>query len=65
MRIVIAEDENLERKAMKKFIEAHFPSLVIAGEAVNGRKAIEMANELNPDIMLMDIKMPGINGLKR
>ena len=64
MRILIAEDELLERKAMKKFIQDNFRDMEVVGEAVNGRKAIELAKEMEPDIIFMDIKMPGINGLE-
>ncbi len=64
MRILIAEDELLERKAMKKFIQENFKDMEVVGEAVNGRKAIELAKEMEPDIIFMDIKMPGINGLE-
>ena len=64
MRILIAEDELLERKAMKKFIQENFKDMEVVGEAANGRKAIELAREMQPDIIFMDIKMPGINGLE-
>ncbi|MCG1028114.1 response regulator [Virgibacillus halodenitrificans] len=64
MRILIAEDELLERKAMKKFIEQNFGDMKIVGEAVNGRMAIELAAAEKPDVIFMDIKMPGINGLE-
>lgn len=64
MRILIAEDELLERKAMKKFIEENFNEMTVVGEAANGRKAIELAETTYPDIIFMDIKMPGINGLE-
>ncbi|WP_246880461.1 response regulator [Sporosarcina sp. 6E9] len=64
MRILIADDELLERKAMKKFIQDNFRDMEVVGEAVNGRKAIELAKETEPDVIFMDIKMPGINGLE-
>ncbi|WP_059104378.1 response regulator [Shouchella shacheensis] len=64
MKILIAEDEMLERKAMRKFLETHFPNMAIVGEAINGRMAVEMAKEMRPDILLMDIQMPGMNGLE-
>ncbi|WP_188456608.1 response regulator [Virgibacillus oceani] len=64
MRVLIAEDELLERKAMRKFIEDNFAELTVVGEAPNGRKAIELAGAHEPDIIFMDIKMPGINGLE-
>lgn len=64
MRILIAEDELLERKAMRKFIEDNFSDMEVIGEAENGRKAITLAKTLSPDVIFMDIKMPGINGLE-
>src|SRR5699024_6693095 len=64
LRILIAEDELIERKAMRKFIENNFTDIIVVGEAVNGRKAIELAETIKPDIIFMDIKMPGINGLE-
>lgn len=64
MKVVIAEDEFIERKAMKKFIEENFKDFKVVGEAENGRKAIELAETLSPDVILMDMKMPGINGLE-
>ncbi|WP_058308655.1 response regulator [Gracilibacillus massiliensis] len=64
MKVIIAEDELLERKAMRKFLEEHFTDLEVVGEAVNGRKAIELAESFLPDIMLMDIKMPGLSGIE-
>lgn len=64
MRILIAEDELLERQAMKKFIHENFEEMAVVGEAANGRMAIELAEKMLPDIIFMDIKMPGINGLE-
>ncbi|AXI10506.1 hypothetical protein CUC15_16885 [Oceanobacillus zhaokaii] len=64
MRILLAEDEFIERKAMRKFIEENFPAIEIVAEAENGRKAIELAEKTSPDVIFMDIRMPGINGLE-
>lgn len=64
MRILIADDELLERQAMKKFIRENFSEMDVVGEAANGRMAIELAEKLQPNIIFMDIKMPGINGLE-
>ncbi|WP_170138800.1 response regulator transcription factor [Oceanobacillus chungangensis] len=64
MRILLAEDELIERKAMRKFIEENFPDIEVVAEAENGRKAIELAAKKSPDVMFMDIRMPGINGLE-
>ncbi|MUK87723.1 response regulator [Ornithinibacillus sp. L9] len=64
MRILVAEDELLERKAFIKFIRDTFSDMEVVGEAANGRMAIELAESMNPDVIFMDIKMPGINGLE-
>ncbi|MFD2705692.1 MULTISPECIES: response regulator transcription factor [Salibacterium] len=64
MNIMIAEDEMLERKAMRRFLEEQFPSHSVTAEAVNGRMAVELAAKHEPDIILMDIKMPGIDGME-
>ncbi|MDQ0862097.1 response regulator [Bacillus sp. V2I10] len=64
MNVVIADDEMLERKAMRMFLEKNFSDIKVAGEASNGREAIELAELLQPDFMLMDIKMPGIDGIE-
>ncbi|WP_163539792.1 response regulator [Gracilibacillus sp. YIM 98692] len=63
MRIIIAEDEMLERKAMRKFLEENFHDIEVVGEAANGRQAAKLADEHQPDLMLMDIQMPGMSGL--
>ncbi|MDR0138922.1 response regulator [Metabacillus idriensis] len=64
MKLLITEDEEIERLALKKMIETDFKKISIVGLAENGRMAIELASEHKPDIILMDIKMPGINGLE-
>ncbi|WP_164667840.1 response regulator [Virgibacillus doumboii] len=64
MRILIAEDELLERKAMRKFLTDNFADIDTISEATNGREAIEQAKHAAPDIIFMDIKMPGVNGLE-
>lgn len=63
-KILIVDDEVLERKALTKIINSSFEEVTVVGEAQNGRKAIEMAKALQPDIIFMDIKMPGIDGVK-
>lgn len=58
------DDEVLERKALTKIINNSSENVMVIGEAPNGRKAIEMAREHKPDIIFMDIKMPGIDGVQ-
>jgi two-component system, response regulator YesN len=64
LKILIVDDEVLERKVLTKIINSSLSNVMVIGEAPNGRKAIEMAKEKKPDIIFMDIKMPGIHGVQ-
>lgn len=64
LKILIVDDEVLERKALTKIINGFSENVTVIGEAQNGRKAIEMAQEHRPDVIFMDIKMPGIDGVQ-
>ncbi|MFL6556709.1 MAG: response regulator, partial [Bacillus sp. (in: firmicutes)] len=64
LKILIVDDEVLERTALTKIINRSSMDVIVIGEAPNGRKAIEMATEHRPDIIFMDIKMPGIDGVQ-
>jgi two-component system, response regulator YesN len=64
IRVAIVDDEALERKALCKIIREHLPEVEVVAEAGNGRKAIEVADEIRPDLMMIDIKMPGIDGIE-
>lgn len=64
MRILVADDEPIEREALRVLLQRHLPHMTVVGEAGSGRQAVEMAEALRPDIVLMDIEMPGLNGLE-
>ena len=64
LNILIVDDEVLERTALTKIINNSSEDVLVIGEAPNGRMAIEMAQEHRPDIIFMDIKMPGIDGVQ-
>ncbi|HMP98528.1 MAG TPA: response regulator, partial [Cyclobacteriaceae bacterium] len=63
MRALIIDDERLARKELIKLLEEH-PSIEIIGEAANADEAIEMINEHNPDLLFLDIQMPGKTGFQ-
>lgn len=62
--LLIAENESLERIALKHIVSKSLNHVTICGEAKNGLEAIEMAKTNNPDIILMNIEMPKLNGLE-
>ncbi|MFA5032091.1 MAG: response regulator transcription factor [bacterium] len=63
MKIVLIEDHNIVREGLKKLLEEDC-SIQIVGEAQNGKEAIKLADKLVPDLMLMDISMPLMNGIE-
>lgn len=63
IRILIADDQALVRTGFKMILDAE-ADLEVVGEAENGREAVELAAELAPDVILMDIRMPELDGLE-
>ena len=62
--LLIADDERLEREALRFIIQRGTDKIGGIFEAVNGREAVELAEREQPDIVIMDIKMPGVNGVE-
>jgi DNA-binding NarL/FixJ family response regulator len=62
-RILIADDHEVVRQGIRAILQAR-PDWEICGEAVNGREAISLTKELNPDVVIMDITMPHMSGLE-
>jgi DNA-binding NarL/FixJ family response regulator len=61
--VLVADDEALLRTAFAALIEAE-EDLRVAGEAADGRQAVELAARLSPDVVLMDVRMPGMDGIE-
>jgi DNA-binding NarL/FixJ family response regulator len=62
VRILIADDQDLVRAGLRMLIDAE-PDLEVAGEATDGEQALHSARRLRPDLVLMDIRMPNLDGL--
>lgn len=63
-KILIADDEELELKSMRIFLERNYPDAEILPNAKNGTQVVEITVREQPDILILDIEMPGLNGLK-
>jgi len=64
MKILIADDEKYDRETVKHIIKENFLGELEIYEAKNGREAIELSESIRPDIVIIDIKMPGIDGIQ-
>jgi len=62
IRVLLADDQGLIRAGFRVLLEAA-DDIEVVGDAVNGEQAIELARSLRPDVILMDIRMPGTDGL--
>jgi DNA-binding NarL/FixJ family response regulator len=62
-RVLLADDQELMRMGFRMVMDTQ-PDLAIVGEASNGREAVAAANELEPDVVLMDVRMPEMDGVQ-
>jgi DNA-binding NarL/FixJ family response regulator len=61
--VVIADDQALVRAGLRKLLEVD-PEMEVVAEAAHGLEAVEAVRRLEPDVVLMDIRMPGVDGLE-
>jgi DNA-binding NarL/FixJ family response regulator len=61
LRVVVADDQDLVRSGLRLVLEAR--GCVVVGEAADGREAVEMVRRIEPDVVLMDIRMPILDGI--
>jgi DNA-binding NarL/FixJ family response regulator len=62
INVVLADDHTIVRDGLRALLEAN-PEIKVVGDASNGVQVVEQANDLEPDIVIMDISMPGLNGI--
>ena len=58
---LIVDDEKLARELLREYLEG-FPEIEIIGESAKGNEAVELINKMKPDILFLDVQMPGMNG---
>jgi RNA polymerase sigma factor (sigma-70 family) len=63
IRVLIADDHGIVRKGLKLQLEQN-GNFEVVGEACEGREAVRMAEELSPDVVIMDVAMPNLNGIQ-
>ncbi|HWS55335.1 MAG TPA: response regulator transcription factor [Pyrinomonadaceae bacterium] len=63
LRVLLAEDHEMVREGIKALVNAQ-PDMEVVGEASGGRLAVQLAQEVQPDVIVIDISMPELNGLK-
>lgn len=63
IRILLVDDHQVVREGLRRMLELE-PDLKIVGEASNGKEALEQVDRISPEVVLMDIKMPGMDGIE-
>jgi DNA-binding NarL/FixJ family response regulator len=63
MKVLLADDHRIVREGLKSLLQSQ-PDLEVVAEAADGRQAVEMARNLSPDVVVMDVAMPQLNGIE-
>ncbi|MBM4345058.1 MAG: response regulator transcription factor [Deltaproteobacteria bacterium] len=62
-KLVLADDHTLVREGIRGLIEARMPEAQVVGEAASGREALQLCTRLQPDLLVLDVSMPDLNGM--
>jgi DNA-binding NarL/FixJ family response regulator len=63
LRVLLADDHHVVRRGLAMVLQTE-PDVTVVGEAVNGQQAVEMAVRIRPDLVLLDVRMPGLDGVQ-
>ncbi|MGZ4597123.1 MAG: response regulator, partial [Actinomycetes bacterium] len=63
VRVVVADDQALVRAGFRMILDAE-PDMDVVGEAADGEEAVALVGRLTPDVVLMDVRMPGVDGIE-
>ena len=63
LRILLADDHKMLREGLRVLLDSQ-PGMRVVGEAASGKEVLDKAGELKPDVVVMDLSMPGLNGLQ-
>ena len=63
LKVILAEDHNIVRESLRHLLNKE-PNIEVVGEAKDGRDAVRMCEELSPDLIIIDVLMPGLNGIE-
>jgi len=63
-RVLIADDSDIVRGLIRSFLAGRFPGMEVCGETANGRETVKEALRLGPDLVILDVLMPDLNGIE-
>src|SRR5215469_17361526 len=63
IRVLLADDHSMVRQGLRVFLSLDAELEIVASEATNGKEALQMVQQMQPDVVLMDLVMPGIDGI--